>query len=748
MVTPVADQIISLNELVNDPDAVLTNEVLQDLIVDVSAFGNYPLDQYELNFIKAMLMGADLGVSQAALQESFDERISDNATACPSSNCSLASADWQHEQISEDNSSTYFGQWELITANLLDDLIGTPGYTTTVLGAGDADITDIREDVLFRSIPNSSGTSSLPNIDEIKNRINEAAGFVAAVDTDDDYNTADYNTAQTVVNAYLLNSNAPNFTSGTFTACYLNSETARSGGANTCTVTADFWAVQQGILNAFAAFKTDIANGVTLTQAQLESIGLNLAGLGNPVSTLQLQYLSSTLDDNATLIADWQTTVTNYNAQNAALWKVGQVAAAVSGHQSSDITNALLDTAVGSGFSSSDALAMVSGKTVPGFTGDASFTNLAVPDNTATNVKTQLLSYIGLSTAEYDNWNSNPDSANFTLAEFNACFASNDPLTGGPNTCSISNNDWSVLQTFNTAITDNSSAALTQAVIDDLFAIDNSSYSVDLGDSINLAYVQGCFLTTPNADPTSMKSCVTSATDQVAAKWRVNQIAIQNLPKTELTHALFDRAVGEPDGFLRSILDTHPGKSMYNMRRGIINYFSNNLNASSSDDDFKTYPTKIVGFEDNLTSYNAWAANPGFSVAAVDNASVNIVHIWNTCRRSYDSLSGGHGSCTASFADWKARSADHAANFIFQVRNNDYFKGVTTGPRVYFETLMGEYVNLTNYSSRDSTEWQWVDQYNNTQTRQHGWMAGNGSYAFFKGPIDQSPPIGAIMTRQ
>lgn len=154
---------------------------------------------------------------------------------------------------------------------------------------------------------------------------------------------------------------------------------------------------------------------------------------------------------------------------------------------------------------------------------------------------------------------------------------------------------------------------------------------------------------------------------------------------------------------------------MYNVRRGIVNYFSNNnLNASSSDDDFKTYPTKIVGFEDNLTSYNAWAANPGFSVAAVDNASVNIVHIWNTCRRSYDSLSGGHGSCTASFADWKARSADHAANFIFQVRNNDYFKGVTTGPRVYFETLMGEYVNLTNYSSRDSTEWQWVDQYNNT----------------------------------
>ena len=183
----------------------------QDLIFDVSAFGDYPLDQYKLNFIKSMLMGTELGTSQTALQDSFDERIADNATACPSSNCSLASADWQHEQISEDNSSAYFGQWGLITTNLLDDLIGTAGYTSTVLGAGDADITDIREDILFRSIPNEIGASSLPNIDEIKNRINEAGGFVAAVDTDDNFNSADYNTAQTVVNAFLLNSNTRQF---------------------------------------------------------------------------------------------------------------------------------------------------------------------------------------------------------------------------------------------------------------------------------------------------------------------------------------------------------------------------------------------------------------------------------------------------------------------------------------------------------------------------------------------------------
>ena len=93
VVTPVADQIVSLAELLNDPEAMLTNEMLLGLIFDVSAFGDYPLDQYKLNFIKSMLMGTELGTSQTALQDSFDERIADNATACPSSNCSLASAD-------------------------------------------------------------------------------------------------------------------------------------------------------------------------------------------------------------------------------------------------------------------------------------------------------------------------------------------------------------------------------------------------------------------------------------------------------------------------------------------------------------------------------------------------------------------------------------------------------------------------------------------------------------------------------
>ena len=128
------------------------------------------------------------------------------------------------------------------------------------------------------SILNEIGASSLPNIDEIKNRINEAAGFVAAVDTDDDYNTADYNTAQTVVNAFRFKYNTANFTSGTFTACYLNAETAVQARLKIPAIWRKiFWSLQT-ILTAFDSLKEETSPIMqTLTQSQLESnIGFDL----------------------------------------------------------------------------------------------------------------------------------------------------------------------------------------------------------------------------------------------------------------------------------------------------------------------------------------------------------------------------------------------------------------------------------------------------------------------------------------
>ena len=82
---------------------------------------------------------------------------------------------------------------------------------------------------------------------------------------------------------------------------------------------------------------------------------------------------------------------------------------------------------------------------------------------------------------------------------------------------------------------------------------------------------------------------------------------------------------------------------------------------------FKLFPASKVGFRDTLTSYNSWIGNSGFSVSTVDNASEDIVRVWEACRRSKDSVSGGSGTCSPSYSTWAARAADRASLYISQV---------------------------------------------------------------------------------
>ncbi|MGC6485023.1 MAG: hypothetical protein ACON4P_05055 [Candidatus Puniceispirillales bacterium] len=753
VVTPVADLLLSLQEIINDPNTPLSNSTLEGLNLDVSVFGGFPLDSFELAYIQAMLAGRDLGSSQAGLQSVFDGSLTDNASACPGGNCSQAAADWQHEQISEDNSSSDYGDWSLISAAMLDDLIGISGYTDSVLSASGATISTLQNDLLFQSIANLEGRSDLPSTTAIRNRINYAGGFVTPVAGGDNASTSQYSTVQSVVDAYLVSSDRENFTPADFYACYSNTESQRSGGPNACSVTASYWSSQQTILNDFAALITRLEDNNTLSQADLESIGLDLAALGSPIRPWQLENLSSILSTSATAISDWQTTITNFNTPAAARWKIGQVAAGNSGHEDSDIDNDLLDTAIGSSFSSATAFSAAAGTSASGFAAATVFDNLTAPDNNAPNIQSSLLSYIGFTNAQYAGWNNNSDKTNFSVADFNACFASNDPLTGGSSTCTITNANWTDLNTILTAATDNATASLTQAALDDLFGISGSSYSIDLSDSVNLAYVQECIVDLDGPTSTSISACVTGSTAQVAAKWKIYQIALgtdnATHPTTDLTAGLYDRAVNQTSGFLQDVLDAKPSFSLTDLQAALSSYFTNNgLTDQSSDDAFKLFPVSRVGFRESLTSYNQWVLNSGFSVGAVNNASEDIVRVWEACRRSLDNLSGGTGTCNPTYAQWRDRAADRAANNIIQVRSNDYFHGVNSGPRVYTETLMGITINLHDVSTRDSTQWQWTDQNGNSQTERHGWVTGNGSYAFWYGGLAESPPIGALLTRQ
>lgn len=750
--TPVEDQLTEFESILNDPNQTITSSQLEDLKIDVSSFGGYPLSTHELAFIKERLANQNFGGTSNGLQLVLDTRLVDNSSACPSRNCGLGAADWQHERVVTDNTSSDYNQWSLITAEVIDELIGIPNYTATVLGANSAvSITDLRNDPEFQVIPNLLGASSLPNATSIKNIVNTVAGFTAEIAADPLLPTdAEYTTTQAAVNAYRGNSDASSFSIANFVACYNNTETSRSGGAQACSVSASEWQTQSTILTNFATAKQNVADNVTLTGAQLTALGLDVSMLGDPAPSWALEYLGSQLSSTAGLVSDWQTTLNGFDNATGARWKIGQVAADADNHTASDLTAGLFDAAIGAGFDTASVLTAGSSATLSAFGATAAFDNLTAPGNTASGIKSALLSYIGFSDAQYSAWNSNSDKTSFSATTFNACYASSDTLSGGASTCSLTNSQWSTLDTVLTGATDNTTASLSKANIDALFQIDNSSYSIDLSDSVNLAYAQDCIFDLNPAASGNIKSCVTSATDQVAAKWKIYQISLgtdnATHPTSDLTVALYDRAVNmSSSGFLQNLFDARPSYSLTNLRENLLDYFPDKgITDQSSDNAFKEFPVSKVGFKDNLTSYNAWLTNTGFSVSTVDNASEDIVRVWEACRRSRDTLSGGSGTCSPSYATWRSRADNRSANNIIQARFND------GNFRIYVETLMGITYNLNDVSTAYATQWQWLDSGGTSRTKVIGWTSSAGDYAFFNQstPFNQTPPTGALLTKQ
>ena len=117
---------------------------------------------------------------------------------------------------------------------------------------------------------------------------------------------------------------------------------------------------------------------------------------------------------------------------------------------------------------------------------------------------------------------------------------------------------------------------MTEVAIDALYSIDNSSYDVNLNDSVNLSYVQNCFSNLTLVTSITLKSCVANSNEQVAAKWKIYQISLEadntSHPITDLTPSLYDRAVNNSSGFLQDILDARPSYSLDNLRSALAGY--------------------------------------------------------------------------------------------------------------------------------------------------------------------------------
>ena len=492
----------------------------------------------------------------------------------------------------------------------------------------------------------------------------------------------------------------------------------------------------------------------TLTESRMLEIGLDISAFNSPLLDYELAYILTVLSASAADVSEWQSDLGSKGSQEAAQWKLNRFSDGTD--NTTALTFAMIDTAVGGGYSSS---AMITARGEDLSTIQSFWSGASIDTNSPSSIKTFLATNLTLSSNSFASANEgdayllNADNANFTIANFSACYSATDSITGGANTCSITNAQWSSVNLLQTAVTDNSSTNITKANLDTAFGIDNSSYGVDLTVASNLEYAQDCIRGVSSNSWSNIKSCVTSTTAKVAAKWKVYQISLgtntTDHPSSDFTVALYDRAVSDNgSGFLQDILDARPSLTLTTLRNDLSTYFTaNSITDQSSDTNFKQFPVNKAGFKDNMTSYNSWVANSGFSVSSVDNSSEDIVRVWEACRRSRDTTSGGSTICSPSYATWAARAADRASNNIIQVRSNDF-----SGPRIYYETLMGITFNVKTIATPTVTQFRWNDHTDGT-LRQYaiGWTSASGHYSFFNQggmTIAMSPPAGGQLTKQ
>ena len=147
--------------------------------------------------------------------------------------------------------------------------------------------------------------------------------------------------------AWLGNNDRANFALADFTSCYNDTSTSRSGGSSQCTVTSSDWAFNNSYLAYFNSAKTRLSNGETLTQSDFENAGLSFGNFfANPLENWHLNYISATLDRNASAPSDWQTAVDAMTASTASIWTIGNIADNVTAV--SALTNSVIDAALGS----------------------------------------------------------------------------------------------------------------------------------------------------------------------------------------------------------------------------------------------------------------------------------------------------------------------------------------------------------------------------------------------------------------
>lgn len=657
VVTPVADLLTQLQEVLNDPNQELTSQQLEDLNINVNAFGGYPLDRHELLYMQNLLANLNFGSSQSSFQSLFDQTLTDNATSCPGGNCALGAADWIHEGVNSDTSSPFFGDRGRVTAEVIDDLINEDGYTEALLSAGGVSFDDVIDvSSIFWSISNDPGRATRPDVTRVRNAIHEISGFVG-VFADDPLNPdpQDYTDANGLVDEFLDNNDYGSFTLANFYSCYQNNE-SRSGGDEACTVSASEWDNQLTALANFETAKQSLIDNNTLTVATLQAIPVNLSQFSTPLEQWVADYISDQLRQSGTgdsvSLTDWQNTINMIagNEGDAARWKIGQVATNAAGHSASDITDHLLEVGIGSSFDATTALGAGVSKTASGFGGSTNIGGLTASP-TASQIQTALLDYIGFTGNMYTAWLGNADRANFTLADFTACYDNNETQrSGGANACTPTATDWasasSVLTLFAEAKSDVANDETLSGAQIAAIGLDISRFGTTIPSWV-YEYISGSV----------------SATAANISDW---QTTINGLDVNR-TQARFGLATGYtlPTG-LRIGTTQNPGS--------VTLAFNPNSGASI----------------DNATISSATSSNCSLGTAGTATVNGQVV-------QTYPVSATTQGNCTLSVVSSAYGYPDHSEDFTFPIWPNavNQADAVTVTASNDGERRYGQTINLT-----------------------------------------------------
>ena len=223
--------------------------------IDYSACGSSPLPAHVLDYLETQL--------STDAEDTSEWQTDINAI----SDCDFDAAVWQVGEANDNNSAV-----TVVTASLLDTIVGSSGYTNAMLGANSStDISDVQ--ALFPNALVSVTASS------VKTMVAETVvGFAN----------------QAEANAYNSNSDKSNYNVTTFNACY-TSTNSDTGGANTCTIAYATW-------NSLSTIETALSDNTTITAASLDDIltadnSSSSSNLDYTNNSMHLDYMTSCIDD-------------------------------------------------------------------------------------------------------------------------------------------------------------------------------------------------------------------------------------------------------------------------------------------------------------------------------------------------------------------------------------------------------------------------------------------------------------------